>query len=71
MDKRYDVAIHISPSIGEYNNNNVFLRPLNRDEFKVLEDCISVNYNKKNISYQECIFDLKDKLKKIKTILEE
>lgn len=69
--ERYDVMIHVFPNIGEYSNNSVYPRPLNREEFNALSDFVCVNYHKKNVSYEECLKDIKDKMKKIKKILEE
>ena len=69
--EKCDSVILITPTIGEYNQNNIFLRNMNSDEIKFLGDDLVVEYRKKHSSYSECIRDLKEKMKRIKQILEE
>lgn len=69
--EKCDSVILISPTVGEYNQNNIFLRNMNADEIKFLGDDLIVEYRKKHQSYSECIKDLKEKMKRIKQILEE
>ncbi len=68
--EKFDSVILINPNIGEYYGNNVFLRILTKDEIKFLQEEIIIEYRKKHNSYVECMKDLKDKLQKIKSILE-
>jgi hypothetical protein len=70
MEKCESVII-ISPNIGEYDKGNVFLRTLNRDEIQFLKDNAVVEYRNKNLSYTDCIMDIEEKMKKIKSILED
>lgn len=69
--EKCDSVILITPTIGEYNQNNIFLRNMNSDEIKFLGDDLVVEYRQKHTSYNECIKDLKEKMKRIKQILEE
>ena len=69
--ERCDSVILITPTIGEYNQNNIFLRNINADEIKFLGEDLVVEYRKKHDSYSECIKDLKEKMKRIKSILED
>ena len=68
--ERFDSVIFITPNIGEYDKNNLFIKTLNSDEIKFLEDPV-FEYRKKHDSYQSCMKDIKDKMTKIKKILEE
>jgi len=70
MDDCYSV-IMIIPNIGEYHNNNVFLRNISKEEIEFFGNNFQLEYRNKHNSYIECIQDLKDKLGKIKKILEE
>lgn len=69
--EKFDAIIMISPYIGEYHQNNVFLRSLNSDEIKFLNDSIVLEVRDKNKSYTDCMKSLQEKMKKIKSILEE
>lgn len=69
--EKCDSIIFITPNVGEYHKNNVFCRNLNAEEIKFLDNDLIVEYRKKHNSYIECIKDLKNKIKKIKEILEE
>lgn len=69
--EKFESIILITPNIGKQYNNNTFLQPLNGDEIKYLENEIIYEYRSINKSYKECMDDLKDKLGKIKKILEE
>lgn len=69
--EKHDSIILITPNIGEYHRNNVFLRNLNADEVKFLAEDLKVEYRSKHTSYIECIKDLKQKMSRIKQILEE
>lgn len=69
--EKFDSIILTSVNIGEYFQNNVFNRPLNKDELRFIGDNYIVEYRKKNLEYDECIKDLKEKITKIKNILEE
>lgn len=69
--ERFDSVILITPNIGIFKNNNVFLKPLDGQELEFLEKDIIYDYKKINHSYEECMKDLKDKMQKIKKILEE
>ena len=69
--EKFDAVIMIAPYIGEYYDNNVFLRNLTSDEINFLKNEIKVEYRSKNTSYSQAIKDLQYKLKKIKLILEE
>lgn len=72
MMERFDSIIYITPSIGEYHGGNLFARAFNSDEYKFLStDDIVFEYRMKHDSYTECMSDLKQKLKKIKKVLEE
>lgn len=67
-----DSVILISPNIGEYHDTNIFLRSLNQDELKFLEqENFVIEYKRKHNSYIDCLNDIKTKIKKIKAILEE
>ena len=68
--EKFDSVILISTNIGEYYGSNVFLRNLNTDEIEFLKKDIIIEYRNKHNSYVECMKDLKDKLQKIKSILE-
>jgi hypothetical protein len=69
--EKFDSVILIVPHIGEYHGNNVFLRGLNADELKFLQDSMMIEYRSKKDSYAECIKDLNNQLSKIKLILQE
>jgi hypothetical protein len=69
--KAYDAIIFITPNVGEYHNRNIFLRNLNQEEINFMLEDIMIEYRKKHDSYTECLKDIKDKIKKIKQILEE
>jgi hypothetical protein len=68
---RFDSIIFIAPNIGEQFQANIFARNLNQDELKFLDDDLIIEYRKKHSSYTECLMDIKEKMKKIKQILEE
>ena len=68
--EKFDSIILITPNIGEYSNNDLFLRPINFEEIEFFENPL-FEYKNKHDSYSECIKDLKDKMTKIKKILEE
>lgn len=70
MDK-HDSIIFITPTIGEYNNSNVFCRTLTAEEIKFLGKELVVEYRKKHNSYTDCMKDLKEKMIKIQKILLE
>lgn len=70
MDKN-DAIIFITPNVGEYYQNNIFFRNLNSDEINFLGKALTIEYRKKHNSYTDCISDLKEKMTKIKKILEE
>jgi len=67
----FEGVIFITPNVGEIHNGNRFLRNLNEDEIKLINNMCVFEYSKKFTSYSECIKDLIEKLKKIKSILEE
>jgi hypothetical protein len=69
--EKFDSIIFITPNIGEYHQMNVFCRNLNAEEIKFLEDDLKVEYRMKHNSYTDCMKDLKEKMNKIKKILEE
>lgn len=69
--EKYDSVIFITPNIGEYYDKNMFLRNLNQEEINFMLEDIIIEYRKKHLSYNECLDDIKDKMKKIKKILEE
>lgn len=69
--EKHDSVIIITPYIGEYHGGNIFLRNINGDEISFLKDSLKIEYRKKNRSYIECMKDIQEKLKKIKSILEE
>jgi len=54
MDK-HDSIIFITPTIGEYYNNNVYLRNLTAEEIDFLGKELVVEYRHKNNSYTDCI----------------
>jgi len=70
MDQN-DAIIFITPNIGEHHNGNIFLRNLNQEEINFMLEDIIIEYRKKHNSYSECLSDIKNKMKKIKKILEE
>jgi hypothetical protein len=70
MDK-HDAVIFITPNIGEHHNRNIFLRNLNQEEINFMLEDIIIEYRKEHNSYSECLSDIKNKMKKIKKILEE
>lgn len=69
--EKYDSVIFITPNIGEYYDKNIFLRNLNQEEINFILEDIIIEYRQKHLSYNECLDDIKDKMKKIKKILEE
>lgn len=69
--ERYEAVILISPYIGDSYDNNIFLRALSPEELSfVQESNYVIEYRKSYESYAESIKDLKDKIQKIKLILE-
>lgn len=68
--ERFDSVILITPSIGQYYGNNKFLKNLNHEELNFIQNA-TFHYSKKHNSYSDCIKDIKDKMMKIKKILEE
>jgi len=68
---RHDSVIFITPTIGEYYNNNVYFRNLTAEEIDFLGKELVVEYRHKNNSYTDCIKHLKEKMKKIQAILQE
>ena len=70
MDQ-HDAIIFITPNIGEHHNRNIFLRNLNQEEINFMLEDIIIEYRKEHNSYSECLSDIKNKMKKIKKILEE
>jgi len=68
---RFDSIIFITPNVGEQYQANIFYRNLNNDEVAFLDDDLILEYKKKHNSYAECLKDIKDKMHKIKQILEE
>lgn len=69
--ERFDSIILVIPHVGEYHGSNVFLRNLTSEEIDFLEKDLMIEYRHKNNSYVDCMKDLKDKIKKIKAILQE
>lgn len=70
--EKFDSIIFITPNIGEYSNGNTFIRNLNGDELSFLSnENILFEYRKSGNSYTDCVKDLKEKMEKIKRILEE
>jgi hypothetical protein len=69
--EKFDSIIFITPNIGEYHQRNVFCRNINAEEINFLGDDLMVEYRMKCNSYGDCIKDLKEKMKKIKSILED
>jgi len=67
MDNCYSV-IMIIPNVGEYHNNNIFLRNISEEEMEFFGNDFQLEYRKKHDSYINCVQDLKDKLSKIKKI---
>jgi hypothetical protein len=69
--ERFDAVILISPYMGNSHENNIFLRSLSSEELNFVQDSDSViEYRKSYGSYAESIKDLKDKMQKIKLILQ-
>jgi hypothetical protein len=69
--EKFDSIIFITPNIGEYHQRNVFCRNINMEEINFLGDDLIVEYRSKHNSYSDCIKDLKEKMQKIKSILED
>lgn len=69
--EKFDSIILVIPHVGEYHGTNVFLRNLTDEEIEFLEKDLIIEYRHKNNSYIDCMKDLKDKIKKIKAILQE
>jgi hypothetical protein len=69
--EKFDSVIMITPYIGEYHLNNVFLRSLNADEINFLNQDMILEIREKGKTYSECMKNLQDKMKKIKSILQE
>lgn len=69
--EHFEAVILISPYIGDSYDNNIFLRGLSSEELSfVQESNFVIEYRKSHGSYAESIKDLKDKIQKIKLILE-
>lgn len=69
--ERFDSVIFITPHIGEYHNNNVYMKTLDKTELDYMGENLIFEYVSKHTSYTECMRDLKEKMEKIKKILEE
>lgn len=69
--EKFDSIILVVPHVGEYHGNNVFLRNLTSEEIDFLGKDLMIEYRNKNNSYVDCMKDLKEKIGKIKVILQE
>lgn len=69
--EEHDAVIMISPYVGKYYNGQSFLTSLEVDEISFMIKEYTIGYKKTHPSYLECLKDLKDKLGKIKQILNQ
>lgn len=69
--EKHEIVIFVIPYVKERESGNDFLRPLNMEESKFLEEHANVQSHKEYESLPQMLQVTKEKMKKIKEILEE